>query len=175
MFDYFRKFSSRLKVYLICSLSDELDLHARSQLRLKVDKCFNLYFNSNISDNISAMAFKLGMKVDLCMGYILMVMSMTLTLIQGHSGSAEGKIQLWIISQNQKQKWLLAFKKTNKKWWGKDRFLISTRQNNVQIFWHTLPLTKRQRDKHILNTKRSKHLICSMSLLKIAVEKFPPS
>ena len=40
------------------------------------------------------MAFKLGMKVDLCMGYILMVISITLTLMQGHSGSAEGKICL---------------------------------------------------------------------------------
>ena len=39
------------------------------QLRLKVDKCFNVYFNSNNSDNISAVAFKLGMKADLCMGY----------------------------------------------------------------------------------------------------------
>ena len=40
------------------------------------------------------MAFKLGMKVDLCMGYILMVVSMTLTLMQGHSGLSEGKTQL---------------------------------------------------------------------------------
>ena len=40
------------------------------------------------------MAFKLGMKVDLCMGYILMIVLMTLTLIQGHSGSAEEHIQL---------------------------------------------------------------------------------
>ena len=38
------------------------------------------------------MAFKLGMKVDSFMGYILMVILMTLT--QGHSGSAEEKIQL---------------------------------------------------------------------------------
>ena len=46
------------------------------------------------------MAFKLGMKVDLCMGYnvILMVVSMTLTLMHGHSGSADKQIQLWIIS-----------------------------------------------------------------------------
>ena len=37
---------------------------------LKVDKSFNLYFNSNMLENISAMAFNLVMKVDLCMGYM---------------------------------------------------------------------------------------------------------
>ena len=37
---------------------------------LKVDKRFNLYFNSNISENNYAMALKLGMMVDLCIGYI---------------------------------------------------------------------------------------------------------
>ena len=60
----------RLKVYIIRSLSDDLGLHLRSQLRLTIDKCFNLYFNSNIFENISAMTFKLGKKVDLCMGYL---------------------------------------------------------------------------------------------------------
>ena len=40
------------------------------------------------------MAFKLGMKIDLCMGYILMIVSMTLTLMEGHSGSAEETLQL---------------------------------------------------------------------------------
>ena len=58
----------RLKVY-ICSYSDDLDLHSRSQLHLNVGKCLNLYFNSNISENISAIAFKLDMTVDLYMGY----------------------------------------------------------------------------------------------------------
>ena len=38
------------------------------------------------------------MKVDLWVGYILMVILMTLTLMQGRSGSAEERIQLWIIS-----------------------------------------------------------------------------
>ena len=47
------------------------------------------------------MAVKLGMKVDLCMG---MVVSMTLTLLQGHSGSAEEQIQLWIISTTKQTK-----------------------------------------------------------------------
>ena len=43
------------------------------------------------------MAFKLSMKVDLCMGYMLMVILVTLTLMQGHSDSAEEQIQLLII------------------------------------------------------------------------------
>ena len=77
MFDYFRKFSSNAD-HVCCTdsptkglynLFDYLDVHSRSQLRLKFDKCFNLYFNSNISENISAIAFKLGTKVDLCVGY----------------------------------------------------------------------------------------------------------
>ena len=37
------------------------------------------------------MAFKLGMTVDLRMAYILLLFSMTLTLMQGHSCSAEEK------------------------------------------------------------------------------------
>ena len=41
------------------------------------------------------MAFKLGMTVDLCMAYLLMLVSMT--LIHSHSGSAKAKIQCWII------------------------------------------------------------------------------
>ena len=41
------------------------------------------------------MAFKLGMTVDWCMAYLI---SMTLTLMQGDSGSAKVKNQCWIIS-----------------------------------------------------------------------------
>ena len=41
-----------------------------------------------------AMEFKLGLNVDLCMGYILVIVSMTLTLMQGHGGLAEGTYQL---------------------------------------------------------------------------------
>ena len=37
------------------------------------------------------MAFNHGMMVDLYTAYMLMLVSMTLTLMQGHSGSAEGK------------------------------------------------------------------------------------
>ena len=42
------------------------------------------------------MAFKHGMTVDFCMAYMLM--SITLTLMQGHSGSAKAKNRHWIIS-----------------------------------------------------------------------------
>ena len=37
------------------------------------------------------MAFKRGMTVDVCMAYILMLVSMTFTLMQGHNGSADEK------------------------------------------------------------------------------------
>ena len=37
------------------------------------------------------MAFKLGMTVELYMANTLMLVLITLTLLQGHSGSAEGK------------------------------------------------------------------------------------
>ena len=36
------------------------------------------------------MAFKLGMNVDLCVGYIMVIL-MTLTFMQGYSGSTVGK------------------------------------------------------------------------------------
>ena len=55
---------------------------------------FNLYYNSTFSEHIQAMALKLGMTVDLCMAYMLMLVSTTLTLMQGYSGSAEETIQL---------------------------------------------------------------------------------
>ena len=38
------------------------------------------------------MTFTLGTTVDLCMTYLLMLVSMILTLTQGHSGSAKAKI-----------------------------------------------------------------------------------
>ena len=37
------------------------------------------------------MAFKLGMTVDVCMAYMLTLVSMTFTLMQGHSGSAKAQ------------------------------------------------------------------------------------
>ena len=43
------------------------------------------------------MAFRLSMTVDLCMAYMFMLTSMTVTLSQGHSGLAAGK-SLFITS-----------------------------------------------------------------------------
>ena len=46
------------------------------------------------------MAFKLGMTVDLGMAYMLMLVLMTLTLMQGHSGSVKAnnnKISVFTI------------------------------------------------------------------------------
>ena len=55
--------------------------------------CFDLYYNSNISDAISAMAFRLGMAVDVCMADMPMLVLMALTLMQGLSGFADGSNQ----------------------------------------------------------------------------------
>ena len=65
MFDYFRNCSSnaikfavhivRLKVYKIFFQSDDLALHSRSQLRLKLDQCLTctiIVYNSHISDSM---------------------------------------------------------------------------------------------------------------------------
>ena len=60
-----------------------LDLHSRSQLRLKLAKMLNVYYNSHISDSMLAMTSKLGMAVDVCMAYMLMLVSVTLTMMQG--------------------------------------------------------------------------------------------
>ena len=50
----------RLHGFIIFSQSDYLDLQSRSQLRLKDDKSFNSYFNSNISGSISALGIHTG-------------------------------------------------------------------------------------------------------------------
>ena len=70
--------------------SEDSDLHSRSQVRLKLDYCLTCY----ILDNILAITFKLGVTVDLWMPYMLMLVSKTLTLMQGYSGSAKAKNQL---------------------------------------------------------------------------------
>ena len=46
----------------------------------------NVYYNSNVSNSIYVMAFRLGMAVDLCSAYMLRLVSVTLTLMEGHSG-----------------------------------------------------------------------------------------
>ena len=45
------------------------------------------------------MAFKYGTTVDLCMAYMLMLILITLTLMQGHSGSAEENFHLELSRQ----------------------------------------------------------------------------
>ena len=76
-----------------------LALHSRSQLCIKLDRCFTCT-RIAISRTVFKLwhAFILGMNVDLCMAYMLMLVSMILTLMQSHSGSAKYKIQCWIIS-----------------------------------------------------------------------------
>ena len=55
------------------------------------------FINCNISDDISANTFKLGMTVDSWI-YMLMLVSMTLTLMQDHSGSANANNQRCMLS-----------------------------------------------------------------------------
>ena len=75
MFDYFRNYSTNAHqvccedsptkgLYDRCQ-PDDLDFYSRSQVRLKLD----YFLICNISDNIYAITFKLGMTVDLCMPY----------------------------------------------------------------------------------------------------------
>ena len=64
----------RLKVYIIFSHSDDLALHSGSQLRLKLDK-----YQTGTIIAISRIA------------HMIILASMTLTLMQGHSGSAKTK------------------------------------------------------------------------------------
>ena len=81
----------QLKVYIIFSQSNDLALHSKSQLHLKHDNCLTCIIIA-----ISRTAFKLwhsNLAVDLCMAYLLIFVSMTLTLMQVHSGSAKANIQ----------------------------------------------------------------------------------
>ena len=58
-------------------------------------KCVKIdyYLTCHISYSIQAITFKHGMTVDQYMACMPMLISVTLTLTQGHSGSAEAKIQ----------------------------------------------------------------------------------
>ena len=82
------------QVYMTIAQSDDLDLHSWSQVHLELD----YFLTCNILDYIYTITFKLGMTVDLWVPYMLMLVSITLTLMQGRSGSAMAKIQRWIIS-----------------------------------------------------------------------------
>ena len=90
MFDYFRNYSSN--AHRICCEDRPTKVYMTTASPLAVTcieghKCY--FLTCNISDNIQAITFKLGMVVDLHMVYVLMVVSMTLTLMQGHSGSVK--------------------------------------------------------------------------------------
>ena len=112
MFDYFRNFSQQCP--MCCEDSPTIGLYNPFALRwpwpsITVTTAsqswhiFNSYSNSdsNISDTIPAMAFKHGMTVHLCMAYVLMLVSMTLTLMQGHSRSAKAQNRHWVIHATQ--------------------------------------------------------------------------
>ena len=64
-----------------------------------------LYCNSNILDNISAMQLRLGMTVDLYIAYVpLILVSMILTSMQGHSASPKRKNQVLNIWTSKEQR-----------------------------------------------------------------------
>ena len=73
---------------MIFPLSDDLAHHSRSQLRLKRDKCLTCSIYSHISDT-----FLISWH-----NYLLMLLSMILTLMKCVSGSAKAKYQRWMIS-----------------------------------------------------------------------------
>ena len=96
MFDYFTNCSSN-RHQVCCEdnpakgpydhfQSDDLDHHSRSHVRLKLD----YFLTCNISDNIKLLHLNLVYQY---MAYRLMLVSMILTLMQGHSGSPKGKNQ----------------------------------------------------------------------------------
>ena len=67
--------------------SDDFDLPSRSQVRLKLQ----YFLTCHLCDNIEAITFKLGMLLDVWMPFSPILVSMTLTLMQGHSGSVKAK------------------------------------------------------------------------------------
>ena len=84
--DYLRNYSSNAHqvccedspikgLYDYCQ-SDDIDLHSRSQVCLKLD----YFLTCNVLDNIYTITFKLCMMVDLCMAYMLILVLMTLNL-----------------------------------------------------------------------------------------------
>ena len=104
MFDYVINYSSNAHqvsrehsptkgLYNHCQ-TDDIDLQSKSQVRMKHD-----YILLAISRTmLKAIAFKPGMTVDLLTPYMLILVSMTLTLMQGHSGSAKAKNQRCMLS-----------------------------------------------------------------------------
>ena len=75
--------------------SGDLDLHSRSQVRLRLD----YFLTWNISDNIDAITFIHDVRQTYgCLIIMLILMSMTLPLMQGHSGSAKAKNHRCMLS-----------------------------------------------------------------------------
>ena len=58
------------------------------------------------------MASKLGMAVDLCMAYMLIGVSITFNLMQGHTGSARYKFSVELFQQQSKQQALNLLQQT---------------------------------------------------------------
>ena len=69
----------RLKVYMTIAILMILTF-------IEDHKCVS---KCNISEDMYCITFKLGMVADVCMPYMLMLVSMTMTVMQGHSVSAK--------------------------------------------------------------------------------------
>ena len=98
MFAYFRNCSNNSH-QVFCEDSQTKGLYNLVSVRwpcssLKVTpvsqtwQMLNLHYDSHTSD----------MTVYLCMSYLLMLVSINVPLMQGHSGSVKAKLQCWIIS-----------------------------------------------------------------------------
>ena len=86
--DFVQAIPVRFAVKIVFASSDVHALCSRSQMRLKLYNCFTI-----IAISRTAMAFNIGMAVDLCMSAYYMLVLMTLTLMQGRIGSAKANIQ----------------------------------------------------------------------------------
>ena len=100
MFDYFRNYLSN--GHQVCCedspTKGPYDHHCQSANLdlIQGHKCVSnlTTFQLAISQTIFELTFKLGMREYLSMPYMLMFVLMTLTLMQGHSGSAKEKISV---------------------------------------------------------------------------------
>ena len=88
----------RPEVYIIVSESDDLALHSRFHNCLKLDKCLTCTIIAVSQTVFKAMAFKLGMTVDLCMAYMLFSYQWSWPWCKVTGGRQRQKNQHWIIS-----------------------------------------------------------------------------
>ena len=70
----------------------------KSQVRLKLDSFLSCNMRHYLSYYSISITLKLGLPVDLWMPNILMLVSITLTLMQGHSELAKATIQRCVLS-----------------------------------------------------------------------------